>query len=85
MIVSVVTSRVFHTLKVALVSVPMGDRMSDLIEEGIDVAIRVGDLADSRLISRRLAPNRLCAFASPENLARRGVPSHPDQLVQHDA
>jgi DNA-binding transcriptional LysR family regulator len=48
------------------VDLRLGDRMSDLIEEGIDVAIRVGDLADSRLISRRLAPNRLCAFASPE-------------------
>lgn len=66
------------------VDLRLGDRMSDLIEEGIDVAIRVGDLADSRLISRRLAPNRLCAFASPGYLARRGVPSHPDQLVQHD-
>ncbi|AWB22278.1 LysR family transcriptional regulator [Methylobacterium currus] len=62
----------------------LGDRMTDLIEEGIDVAIRVGDLSDSRLISRRLAPHRVCAFAAPAYLERRGVPRHPDDLVHHD-
>lgn len=62
----------------------LGDHYADLIEEGIDVAIRVGDLADSRLISRQLAPHRVCAFASPDYLARRGTPRHPDELVQHD-
>jgi DNA-binding transcriptional LysR family regulator len=62
----------------------LGDQVADIIDEGIDVAIRVGDLADSRLISRRLAPHRLCAFASPDYLARRGVPQHPDELVDHE-
>jgi len=62
----------------------IGDRYVDLIEKGIDVAIRVGDLADSRLISRQLAPHRICAFASPDYLARRGTPVHPDELVNHD-
>ncbi|MBR0734432.1 LysR family transcriptional regulator [Bradyrhizobium japonicum] len=62
----------------------LGDRLIDLIEEGIDVAIRVGDLADSRLISRQLAPHRICAFASPNYLARRGTPAHPDELINHD-
>jgi len=62
----------------------LGDQFIDLIEEGIDVAIRVGDLADTRLISRQLAPHRLCAFASPDYLAERGVPLHPDDLAQHD-
>lgn len=62
----------------------IGDHFVDLIEEGIDVAIRVGDLADSRLISRQLAPHRICAFASPDYLARRGTPIHPDELVNHD-
>ncbi|WP_247529114.1 LysR family transcriptional regulator [Bradyrhizobium sp. 199] len=62
----------------------IGDQFVDLIEEGIDVAIRVGDLADSRLISRQLVPHRICAFASPDYLARRGVPCHPDELVNHD-
>jgi DNA-binding transcriptional LysR family regulator len=62
----------------------LGDRFADLIEEGIDVAIRVGELADSRLVSRRLALHRLCAFASPAYLQRRGVPRHPDDLIHHN-
>ncbi|MBE7198015.1 MAG: LysR family transcriptional regulator [Parafilimonas terrae] len=66
------------------VDLRLGDRFADLIAEGIDVAIRVGDLADSRLVSRRLAPHRLCAFASPDYLARRGTPAHPDELADHD-
>ncbi|MBX5067322.1 LysR family transcriptional regulator [Rhizobium lentis] len=62
----------------------LGDQFVDMIEEGIDVAIRVGALADSRLKSRRLASHRLCAFASPEYLRRRGTPRHPDELAGHD-
>ena len=66
------------------VDLRLSDRFVDLIEEGIDVAIRVGELADSRLLSRRLAPHRLGAFAAPVYLARRGTPRHPDDLVHHD-
>jgi len=62
----------------------LDDRIVDIIEEGIDVAIRVGELSDSRLLSRRLATNRVCAYASPAYLARRGTPEHPDQLAGHD-
>jgi len=62
----------------------MGDRYTDLIEEGIDVALRVGAPGDSRLISRPLAPHRLCAFAAPSYLARRGVPGAIDDLLPHD-
>lgn len=62
----------------------LSDRIVDIVEEGIDIAIRIGDLADSRLLSRRLAPHRLCAFASPAYLAARGTPMHPDDLVGHD-
>jgi DNA-binding transcriptional LysR family regulator len=67
-----------------LIELRLTDQVIDIIEEGIDVAIRVGELADSRLLSRRLAPNRLCAFASPEYLNLRGTPQHPDELVGHD-
>ncbi|RVU13985.1 LysR family transcriptional regulator [Methylobacterium oryzihabitans] len=66
------------------VDLRLGDRFADLIEEGIDVAIRVGELSDSRLISRRLAPHRLCALAAPAYLERRGTPRHPDELARHD-
>ncbi|WP_420136397.1 LysR substrate-binding domain-containing protein [Sphingomonas sp.] len=62
----------------------LSDRMVDLIEEGIDVAIRIGDLADSRLLSRKLAPHRLGCFASPSYVAARGTPLHPDELGAHD-
>jgi DNA-binding transcriptional LysR family regulator len=66
------------------VDLRLGDRFADIIAEGIDVAIRVGELADSGLISRRLGSHRVCAFASPGYLARRGTPVHPDDLGAHD-
>ena len=67
-----------------LVDLRLNDHFVDIIEQGIDVAVRIGELADSRLLSRRLAPHRLCAFASPDYLATRGKPTHPDELEGHD-
>lgn len=61
----------------------LGDRFVDLIEEGIDVALRVGEIADSRLISRRLAPHRICAFASPAYLAQHGTPATIEEIAGH--
>ena len=66
------------------VDLRLSDHMVDIVEEGIDVAIRVGELADSRLISKRLAPHRVAAFASPAYLKRRGVPASPEDLIGHD-
>ncbi|SHG93891.1 DNA-binding transcriptional regulator, LysR family [Kaistia soli DSM 19436] len=66
------------------VDLRLGDRFVDIVEEGIDVAIRIGELADSRLLSRRLAAHRLGCFASPAYLAARGAPSHPEDLETHD-
>lgn len=62
----------------------LADRYVDLVAEGIDIAIRVGELPDSGLVSRALAPNRLSAYASPAYLARKGTPQHPGELPQHD-
>lgn len=62
----------------------LGDEKVDLIHSGVDIAIRVGELDDSRLLARPLAPNVLCAFASPVYLARRGTPMHPHELAGHD-
>jgi DNA-binding transcriptional LysR family regulator len=62
----------------------LDDRFVNLVEEGIDVAIRVGHLPDSTLISRGLAPSRVSAFASPAYLARRGTPRRPEDLEGHD-
>jgi DNA-binding transcriptional LysR family regulator len=66
------------------VDLRLDDRLVDIVEQGIDIAVRIGELADSRLLSRRLAPLRLCAFASPAYLAARGTPTHPDELTVHD-
>ncbi|MCP8690164.1 LysR family transcriptional regulator [Marinobacterium sedimentorum] len=62
----------------------LGDQFSDIIEQGIDVAVRVGNLADSRLISKTLGPHRVAAFASPAYLARRGTPLELSDLAQHE-
>jgi len=59
------------------------NRYVDLIEEGYDLALRVGALADSRLVVRRLAPSRRILMASPQYLARRGAPRSPRQLAEH--
>jgi DNA-binding transcriptional LysR family regulator len=61
------------------------DRYVDLVEQGIDVAIRMGRLADSTLGSRFLGVNPWVVVAAPEYLARRGVPLSPADLVGHDA
>ena len=67
-----------------MVELRLSDQFVDLVEAGIDIAVRIGDLADTRLLARRLAPHRFCCFASPSYLASRGRPSHPDELVGHD-
>jgi DNA-binding transcriptional LysR family regulator len=66
------------------VELTLNDRMVDLVEEGIDVAIRVGTLADSTMMSRSLSPYRTVVCASPVYLAERGTPTHPKDLVDHD-
>lgn len=62
----------------------LDDHVIDIVDQGIDIAVRIGDLADSRLLSRRLAPLRLCAFASPAYLAANGTPAHPEDLEGHE-
>jgi DNA-binding transcriptional LysR family regulator len=60
------------------------DRFVDLIEEGVDLAIRIGSLSASGLTARRLCTNRRIVVASPEYLARRGVPCTPQELERHE-
>lgn len=59
-------------------------RLVDLVEEGIDVALRVGKLEDSSLMARRLMPCSFHACASPEYLNKHGKPKHPDELGTHN-
>jgi DNA-binding transcriptional LysR family regulator len=62
----------------------LADRMVELIDEGIDVAVRVGALPDSSLVALRVGSIRRIACASPAYLAARGVPLKPEDLSAHD-
>ncbi|MET0088675.1 MAG: LysR family transcriptional regulator [Candidatus Thiodiazotropha sp.] len=55
----------------------------NLVQEGIDLALRIGELADSSMVARPLAPIRLLACASPGYLAKHGIPQTPQDLEQH--
>lgn len=61
----------------------LSDRIVELVEEGIDLAIRIGHLPDSGLIARKIGDTRLTMCGSPEYLASAGIPFHPDELGQH--
>ena len=65
------------------VNVSFNDRFVDLIDEGIDLAIRLGGSDDSRLMTRYLAPHRLVTCASPSYLKKYGVPTDVEQLLEH--
>lgn len=64
--------------------VGQADRYVDLIEEGIDVAVRIAELKDSSLIARRLAPMRRIVCAAPGYLERHGTPERPEDLRGHN-
>ncbi|RVT52555.1 LysR family transcriptional regulator [Rubrivivax albus] len=64
-------------------SLNLSDRVVDMVNEGFDCAVRVGDLPDSSLISVRLADNRRLCVAAPAYLKRAGVPKSPSDLMRH--
>jgi DNA-binding transcriptional LysR family regulator len=67
------------------IDLAMNDRVVDILEEGVDVALRIrSGLPDSRLIAQKLAPVRRLVCAAPAYLARRGRPQHPAELAHHD-
>jgi DNA-binding transcriptional LysR family regulator len=59
------------------------DRLVNLVEEGIDLAVRIADLSDSTLIARRLAPVRIVTCASRSYLEKNGEPKKPEDLAAH--
>jgi DNA-binding transcriptional LysR family regulator len=65
-------------------SLNLSDRVVDIVNEGVDCAVRVGDLPDSALVSVRLADNRRLCVATPAYLARAGTPQHPRELERHE-
>ncbi len=61
----------------------VNDRQTNLVEEGFDLAIRIGELADSSLIARRIATSRLSLCAAPAYLEAHGSPAYPHDLAKH--
>lgn len=67
------------------VDVHFADRMVNLVEEGFDVAVRIGHLTDSSLVAKRLAAVRMVTCASPDYLQRHGIPMALEDLAGHEA
>ena len=61
----------------------LSDRYADLVEEGFDLAVRIGALPDSSLIARKLGATRSVVCASPGYLEKYGTPAHPADLARH--
>lgn len=66
------------------IQLQLDDGFTDLVADGIDVAFRVGELRDSRLVARRIGTALRAVLAAPSYLARHGEPQHPDELAQHN-
>lgn len=62
----------------------VSDRVQDVLRDAVDLALRYGEPADSRLVARRLYEARRVACAAPAYLARRGTPAAPQELAQHN-
>jgi DNA-binding transcriptional LysR family regulator len=67
------------------IDVILDDRVIDLVSEGIDIALRMGELADSSAVARRIAAGRRSVIATPAYLDRNGVPKAPADLPAHRA
>jgi len=62
----------------------LSDRLSRLVEEGVDIAIRMGELDDSTLVARRIMHTRWATVAAPAYLAQHGTPARPRDLAGHN-
>lgn len=61
----------------------LSDGLADFVEEGLDLAIRVGRVGSENLVARHIGETALLVAASPDYLARAGEPAHPDDLLRH--
>lgn len=80
-----VAARLATTHPNLTVDLQLSNRPVDLVEEGIDVAIRVAPSLDGRFVARQIARTRMAAFAAPSYLGKHGHPRHPRDLEQHRA
>lgn len=67
------------------VSLDLSNQVVDMVGEGIDIALRVGRIDNGNLIVRKMQQLEFVVCASPSYWERRGVPSHPEDLADHDA
>jgi LysR family transcriptional regulator for bpeEF and oprC len=65
------------------VDVDLSDRIVDFADEGLDLAVRIGEIADSRVIARKIYDIRFVTCASPEYLKKHGTPRKPEDLAKH--
>ncbi len=80
-----VLPRLLDTHPEICVEVQASYRLVDLADEGVDLALRAGPLAGlPGHVSQKLISSPWCAYATPDYLARRGTPRHPDELARHD-
>ena len=79
-----IVNRVLHDYRDVAVELTLSDRNAHLVEEGVDVAVRIGELADSSLIAVKLGVVSRVVVASPAYLKERGVPKSPAELAKHD-
>ncbi|PPQ35311.1 LysR family transcriptional regulator [Rhodopila globiformis] len=73
-----------HQYPDVTIELTLVDRTVDLVEEGIDVAVVIGDIPNSSTMTRLLGMTRIVACASPAYLARKGTPQTPDDLANHN-
>ncbi len=66
-----------------VLNIVLSDEFSDIVAEGFDLAIRIGELSDSTLVARKLAPVRRILCASPAYIARFGLPETTDDFSRH--
>jgi DNA-binding transcriptional LysR family regulator len=66
------------------VELNVADEVVDMVQEGLDLAIRVGEIADASLVARRIGSTTPSTFASVEYLDQHGEPEHPNELADHD-
>ncbi|RON51870.1 LysR family transcriptional regulator [Pseudomonas frederiksbergensis] len=66
------------------IDLQLSDENVDLVSEGIDIAVRIGELKDSSLVARQIGLTRRRVFAAPAYLEQHGVPATPDDLTRHN-
>jgi DNA-binding transcriptional LysR family regulator len=66
------------------VELTLNDRFIDIVEEGVDVAIRIGRLGESNVVARKIGATRRVTIATPDYLKQHGRPTHPQDLTHHN-